>query len=386
MTNTIKTDSDSLTVTTIANKTKALMMRAIENGCSDLHLSSITGFHARLHGDLVQPDNAETFLEEDWTHSLFIKVLKTLAASESLDKQAEGMNAASFAVLDTASWPTELDVVIRLGTLGVWRLNLCQSDLSGFSSAMRLLPETIPNIDDLLPPSLHFCLASIKKLATKRSGLVLVSGATGSGKSSTLAALINLINNHYSRMIVTLEDPVEFRRTSNQSIIRHRQVGIDTPSFSQGLKSALRQDPDVILIGELRDAETLSLALTAAETGHLVLATVHARDAESTLTRIVESFEASRQALVRHQLASSLVGIISQRLIMHKDGKGRSLVPEIVIFPSNEEYPATRNVIREGRFQELESTLNGTKQIENSFYLSKKAAYTLVNHSKPLAW
>lgn len=191
--------------------------------------------------------------------------------------------------------------------------------------ALRLIPVSVPALADLGLP------ASVEALARESRGLVLVTGATGSGKSTTLAALVAAINQHRPVHILTIEDPIEFLHDDVQAVISQREVGIDVPSYPAGLKSALRQDPDVILLGELRDMETIETALVAAETGHLVLSTLHTLDAPETINRIVSVFEPHHQAQIRHQLARVLRASISQRLLPRADGKGRVLAAEVLV-------------------------------------------------------
>jgi twitching motility protein PilT len=181
---------------------------------------------------------------------------------------------------------------------------------------------------------------------------VLCTGPTGSGKSTTLASMINVVNKNRPAHIITLEDPIEYLHSHNQSIVHQREIGHDTLSFANGLRAALRQDPDVILVGEMRDLETIAIALEASETGHLVLATLHTNDAPSTVERIIDVFPAHQQQQVRIQLASSISGILSQQLLPHKDGETRVAALEILIATS-----AVRNIIREGKTPQLVSTM-----------------------------
>ncbi len=188
------------------------------------------------------------------------------------------------------------------------------------------------------------------KFANLPRGLILVTGATGSGKSTTLAAMINRINHERSEHIITLEDPIEYRHHHQQSIINQREVNADTNSYANGLRAALREDPDVILVGEMRDEETISIAITAAETGHLVLSTLHTRDAASSVNRIIDVFPEHKQAQIRTQLASNLQGIVSQQLLPTVDGHGRVAAFEILVAT-----PALRNLIRENKVYQIPS-------------------------------
>jgi twitching motility protein PilT len=191
--------------------------------------------------------------------------------------------------------------------------------------ALRLIPTVIPALESLgLPPA-------VSALVTESRGLVLVTGATGSGKSTTLAALVSAINQTRSMHILTIEDPIEFMHSDIRAVVTQREVGIDVPSYAAGLKSALRQDPDIILLGELRDAETIETALVAAETGHLVLSTLHTLDAPETVNRIVSVFPPHQQAQIRHQLARVMRAAISQRLLPKADGTGRALAAEVMV-------------------------------------------------------
>jgi twitching motility protein PilT len=214
------------------------------------------------------------------------------------------------------------------------------------SLALRVIPGDIPTIDELGLPQI------LKKLSMQHKGLILCTGPTGSGKSTTLASMLNIVNKNRAAHIITLEDPIEYLHTHNKSIVHQREVGNDTLNFANGLRAALRQDPDVILVGEMRDLETISIALEASETGHLVFATLHTNDAPSTVERIIDVFPAHEQQQVRIQLASSISGIISQQLLPHKDGKSRVAALEILIATS-----AVRNIIREGKTHQLVSAM-----------------------------
>lgn len=216
----------------------------------------------------------------------------------------------------------------------------------GLSLAMRLLNKTIPSLDSLhLPPV-------VATFAERQRGLVLFTGPTGSGKSTSLAGLVDLINSTSPRRVITIEDPIEYRHTSKLAMISQREIGRDAPSFAHALVGALRADPDVIMLGEMRDSETIRAALTAAETGHLVLATLHTGDAPQTIDRIVDAFTGSEQAQVRAQLAQVLVAIVCQRLVPRAAGSGRRVAAEVLI--AND---AVRNIVRESRSHQLRNVM-----------------------------
>ena len=212
--------------------------------------------------------------------------------------------------------------------------------------AMRIIPDEVPTIDGMNLPRV------LKNLAAQRRGLVLSTGPTGSGKSTTQAAIINEINHTRRAHVVTLEDPIEYLHTHKKSLVHQREVGGDTTSFSLGLRAALRQDPDVILVGEMRDLDTIETALEAAETGHLVLATLHTNSAPATIDRIIDVFPAGQQDQIRIQLASVISGVLTQQLLPKKNEEGRVASFEIMIAT-----PAIRNIIREGKTSQLYSAI-----------------------------
>ncbi len=220
----------------------------------------------------------------------------------------------------------------------------------GISLALRLLPLDCPCLDDLQTP------AALPELLHSENGLILVTGATGSGKSTTLAAMVAYLNQHVAGHILTLEDPIEYRHTSQRCLIQQREVGVHCASFAAGLRGALREDPDVILLGELRDVETIRLALTAAETGHLVLATLHTRGAAQAIARLVDTFPAPEKDPVRNQLADSLRAVLSQKLEQDKQG-GRVALFELLI-----NTPAVGNLIREGKTHQLPGVMQTGQQ------------------------
>ena len=208
--------------------------------------------------------------------------------------------------------------------------------------AVRLIPEQVPTLEQLELPEV------VANLARKPRGLILVTGPTGSGKSTTMAAMINLINEEQSCNIITLEDPIEYLHRHKKSLINQREVNADTRSFANGLRAALREDPDVILVGEMRDMDTISIAVRAAETGHLVLATLHTSDASQTIDRIIDVFPPYQQQQIRTQLSLTLQGIISQQLLPRQSGTGRVVAVEILVAT-----PAVRNLVREGKSHQL---------------------------------
>lgn len=239
----------------------------------------------------------------------------------------------------------EIDLAYSVAGLGRFRVNTF-FQRGSVSLAIRLVGDLIRSIEELgLPPI-------VGELADKSHGLVLVTGPTGSGKTTTLAAMIDRINETRSCHIVTLEDPIEYLHRHKKSIVNQREIGSDSPSFASALRAALRQDPDVILVGEMRDLETIATAITAAETGHLVLATLHTGSAVQSIDRIIDMFPPHQQNQVRSQLADVLIGVVTQRLLPRADGRGRVAAVEILIAT-----PAVRNLIREGKTYQIISLM-----------------------------
>ncbi|MDN5327224.1 MAG: twitching motility protein PilT [Moorella sp. (in: firmicutes)] len=239
----------------------------------------------------------------------------------------------------------EIDLAYSLPGVSRFRVNVFHQRGS-VGAAIRLIPREIPGLESLgLPPV-------VAELAGRQHGLILVTGPTGSGKSTTLAAMVDKINRERSCHIITLEDPIEYLHQHRRSIVNQREVGSDTRSFASALRAALRQDPDVILVGEMRDLETIATAITAAETGHLVLATLHTSSAVQSVDRIVDVFPPHQQGQVRIQLADTLEGVITQQLLPRADRKGRVAAVEVLIAT-----PAVKNLIREGKTHQIVSSM-----------------------------
>lgn len=239
----------------------------------------------------------------------------------------------------------ELDFAYNVPHLSRFRVNTF-FQRGNHAMVMRLIPTNPPSLDELKMPE------ALKDFSDLNSGLILVTGPTGSGKSTTLAAIINEINNKKSKHVITLEDPIEFIHQNKRSIINQREIGRDTKSYASGLRAALREDPDVILLGEMRDLETISAAITAAETGHLVLSTLHTLGAAKTVDRIIDVFPPHQQNQIKLQLSNILCGIISQQLLKKIDGKGRVCATEIMVAT-----PAIKNLIREGKTHQIDSMI-----------------------------
>lgn len=245
---------------------------------------------------------------------------------------------------------SDIDFSIELGETARFRVNIFRQR-RGMGAVFRLIPTTILTLEQLSLPSI------LSKITRKEKGLILVTGPTGSGKSTTLAAMINQINEERKQHILTIEDPIEFVHQSKKSLINQREVGPHTQSFANALKAALREDPDIILVGEMRDLETIQLALTAAETGHLVMGTLHTSSAPKTVDRIIDVFPPSQQAQVRAMLAESMQAVITQSLCK-KIGGGRAAALEIMIGTS-----AVRNLIREGKIHQLPSVIQTSQNV-----------------------
>jgi twitching motility protein PilT len=281
-----------------------LLKIAVDSGASDLHLKVGSYPMMRVRG-MLMPVVEDRRLEHDDLVSMSAAVLPTNVREKFKENH-------------------EVDLAYSVAGLGRFRCNAFQQR-GTVGMIFRVIPMRVSTVDELTLP------AVLKKIASEERGLVLVTGTTGSGKSTTLAALINHINETRTAHVMTVEDPIEYLHRDNRSIINQREIGADTNSFSQALRSALRQDPDVILVGEMRDYETIETALLAAETGHLVFSTLHTLDATETINRIIAVFPPHQQKQIRIQLASVLKSVISQRLIPKADGKGRAPAVEVLI-------------------------------------------------------
>jgi twitching motility protein PilT len=301
-----------------------LLAFSVKNKASDLHLSAGLPPMIRVHGD-VRRINLPPLEHKD-VHSMIYDIMN------------DGQRKAYEENL-------EIDFSFAIPGLARFRVNAYNQD-RGAAAVLRTIPSTILSLEQLNAPKIF------AELALKPRGLVLVTGPTGSGKSTTLAAMVNHVNENEYAHILTIEDPIEFVHESRKCLINQREVGVHTHSFNAALRSALREDPDVVLVGELRDLETIRLALSAAETGHLVFGTLHTSSAAKTIDRIIDVFPGDEKEMVRAMLSESLQAVISQTLLKTKDGNGRVAAHEIMLGT-----PAIRNLIREAKIAQMYSAI-----------------------------
>jgi twitching motility protein PilT len=341
-----------------------LLTRMVEHDASDLHLAVGSPPAMRVHGHLERYPDVEKLTPEN-TRDLIYAILNT-----EQQKLLETRRA--------------LDFSYSVPGLARFRVN-AYFQRSSVGAAFRQIPARIRGLEELHMP------LRLYELCDKPRGLILVTGPTGSGKSTTLAALLDKINETRAEHILTIEDPIEFLHWHRGCIVNQREIGSDASSFADGLRSALRQDPDVILVGEMRDLETISTALTAAETGHLVFATLHTQSAPSTIDRIIDAFPSEQQQQVRIQLSATIQGIVTQNLIPTADGRGRVAALEILL-PDD----AVRNLIRQGKIEQVYSVmqtnaLRGMQTMEQALadltikrVITPDAAFTRTNRREQL--
>ena len=292
-----------------------------ERGASDLHFTAGLPPIIRLHGNIVKVSGYP-----DCTEPIIVNVINQITSIKHKSQISKGLDT-DFSYVSSAGYRHRVNVYRQRGYHAV---------------AIRLLRNDIPTLSDLNLP------ATLGEFALAPRGLVLVTGPTGSGKSTTLAAMIDHINRQKNCHIITVEDPIEFLHTHIKSTVRQREIGNDTHSFANALKTVLRPDPDTIMIGEMRDPESISIAVTAAETGHLVLSTLHTQTAPMTISRIIDSFPEGQKGQIRQQLANSLKAVISQQLIPTINGKGRCVAVEYMV-----DTPSVKNLIREEKEHQL---------------------------------
>ncbi len=311
------------------NGIKQLLKHTVESKASDLHLSAGSPIMVRIYGSMkkLNENEANPELIRNLVYDVLNEEQKTILEKEK-----------------------EIDFSLHIPEIGRFRVNIFHQR-QGLGAVFRVIPQRIPSMEELGIPKV------IQELIDLDYGLILVTGPTGSGKSTTLAAMIDYINTNKDGHIITIEDPIEFIHKSKNCVVNQREVGSDTHSFSNALRSALREDPDYILVGEMRDLETISLALTAAETGHLVFGTLHTSSASKTVTRVIDVFPADQQDRIRVQLSESLQGVIAQRLYPRKDKLGRVAAFEILIATQ-----AVRNLIREQKVYQIESVIQTGRQ------------------------
>jgi twitching motility protein PilT len=332
-----------------------LLVTLVHAGGSDLHLTPGAPPTIRVHGRLVHLTDYEPLTPAD---------TDTLVRAAVTDEQWRRFERDQ-----------ELDLAYSIDGVSRFRVNI-YTQRGTRSAAFRAIPHQIKSVEELdLPPS-------VANFAALHRGLVLVTGPTGSGKTTTLAALLDHANSTRSAHILTIEDPIEFLHHHRRCLVNQREVGSDTGSFATALRQALRQDPDIILVGELRDLETTSVALTAAETGHLVLATLHTQSAAQTIDRIIDIFPAHQQQEVRAQLSMTLQGVVTQALCPRADGTGRTVITEVMTGT-----PAIRNLIREGKTFQIPSFLqSGANDGMRSFdqHLAQRVAAQIVTFDQAL--
>ncbi|MDD2907359.1 MAG: PilT/PilU family type 4a pilus ATPase [Candidatus Gracilibacteria bacterium] len=308
---------------------------ASEQKFSDVHINSNSPIRVRNHnGEIDTIDSIGEEILENITKDEVVEIIKVVIGEKDFSSFLSSK---------------ELDNSYMISNGDRYRVN-CYIDSMGYSIAFRIIPNKIPTLEELGLGD------QIKEMCSKAKGLILLTGPTGSGKSTNLAAMIDYINKNFKKHIITIEDPIEFSFTSDKSLINQREIGDHTTWFSNAMKASLREDPDVIMVGEMRDPETIKTAITLAETGHLVLSTLHTNDSVQTIDRIVDIFPGSQQSQIRMQLSQSLVGIISQRLIPRDDKPGRIAAREILLTDD-----AVRNLIITGKTHQLYSVLEVSK-------------------------
>ncbi|MSS63108.1 type IV pilus twitching motility protein PilT [Velocimicrobium porci] len=308
---------------------ETLLMEAKEKGASDLHITVGVPPKCRINGILYDMDYKKLLPEE--TEQLIFPILSDKFKT-TLEKKGE------------------VDFAYSIPNVGRYRVNVFKQRGS-FAGVIRVVGTRIPSVQELGIPE------SVVELTKKKRGLVLVTGPTGSGKSTSLASLLDVINQNYSSHVITLEDPIEYLHNHAKAIVNQREVGLDTISYANALRAALREDPDVILVGEMRDLDTISTAITAAETGHLVFSTLHTIGAAATIDRIIDVFPPHQQQQIRIQLASVLESVISQQLIPMTEGKGRIAAYEVM-----NATPAIKNLIRESKTHQITSIIQTSRK------------------------
>lgn len=315
----------------VASNIDELLSLAAEQRASDIHIVVGAPPKFRVNGELTPVRQYATL-----TTDVVEKLLKPTIMDDEIASQFDEDG--------------DLDFAYQVKGVARFRVNLYKQR-GTWAGVFRMLSNNVPSVRDLKLPQ------SIINLTAKKRGLILVTGPTGSGKSTTLASLIAEINEHYRKNVITLEDPIEYLHKHKMSNVSQREIGVDTKSFASALRASLREDPDVILVGEMRDFETISTAITAAETGHLVFSTLHTIGAAATVDRIIDTYPVKQQGQARSQLASVIEGVISQQLVPRADGSGRIAAFEIMTGST-----AIRNLIREGKTEQMGSTIQTSRK------------------------
>lgn len=315
----------------VASNIDELLSLAAEQGASDIHIVVGAPPKFRVNGELTPVRQYATL-----TPDVVEKLLKPTIMDDEIASQFDEDG--------------DLDFAYQVKGVARFRVNLYKQR-GTWAGVFRMLSNNVPSVRDLKLPQ------SIVNLTAKKRGLILVTGPTGSGKSTTLASLIAEINEHYRKNVITLEDPIEYLHKHKMSNVSQREIGVDTKSFASALRASLREDPDVILVGEMRDFETISTAITAAETGHLVFSTLHTIGAAATVDRIIDTYPVKQQGQARSQLASVIEGVISQQLVPRAGGSGRVAAFEIMTGST-----AIRNLIREGKTEQMGSTIQTSRK------------------------